>query len=303
MPGKIPIIYSDEYYVDIGDHVFPTSKYRILRKRVFSDPYLADKCAIISPEKITEEVVKLTHEASYIDRLLGGVISPEEALALELPFSPEMVRSSFTCCGGTLTASRQAISSNVAVHLGGGFHHAFAGHGEGFCMLNDIAVSINALIAEKAVKKALVLDCDLHQGNGTASIFADNDDVFTFSIHQQNNYPFHKPESDLDIGLGDYTGDREYLAHLYDNIPKVISLFKPDIILYLAGADPYKDDQLGKLSITKDGLRKRDNFVCSQARNFSVPLAITLAGGYAYKRDDTVDIHMATVEECVKVFG
>ena len=302
MPVKIPMIYSDAYYVDIGDHVFPTSKYRILHKRILSDGFLGDKCEVFTPVKISDRTVRLAHDGGYVDKLLSGTIGEEEIFAMELPFSKEMVNSSLTCCGGTLITARKALERKAAVHLGGGFHHAFSDHGEGFCMLNDVAVSIRAVMAEKTVKKALVIDCDLHQGNGTASIFAGDDDVFTFSIHQENNYPFNKPKSDLDIGLRDHAGDKEYLGHLYDKVPKIISSFKPDLILYVAGADPYKDDQLGGLSLTKEGLRERDNFICSQARNFCVPIAITLAGGYAFNREDTVDIHFATVEECVKVF-
>jgi acetoin utilization deacetylase AcuC-like enzyme len=165
-----------------------------------------------------------------------------------------------------------------------------------------VAVSVKVLQSGGNIKKALVVDCDLHQGNGTAYAFRDDPSVFTFSIHQENNYPFHKPKSDMDIGLPDYTGDKRYLEHLYDKIPKIISTFKPDFILYVAGADPYKEDQLGRLALSKKGLRERDNFIYTQARNFGVPIAVTLAGGYAVNREDTVDIHFATIEESIKVF-
>ena len=301
-PLKIPIIYSESYYIDIGDHVFPTSKYRILKKRVDSNDSLKGKFETVLPEPITETEIRTVHTAEYLNKLQAGALSAEEVAVLEVPFSHKLVEASFTCCGGTLTTARRALETKAAVHLGGGFHHAFPDHGEGFCMLNDIAVSIKALQASGAVKKALVIDCDLHQGNGTAFIFQEDPSVFTFSIHQENNYPFHKPKSDIDIGLRDYTRDKVYLHHLYDNVPKIINTFKPEIILYLAGADPYEGDQLGALAVSKEGLRERDNFVCAQARNFGVPIAITLAGGYAINREDTVDIHFATVEECIKVF-
>lgn len=300
---KIPIIYSESYYVDIGEHVFPTSKYRILKKCVDSDEDIRSKTEIFSPEPVTDEDVAAAHTRDYVDKLRNGTLSSEEITALELPFSPSVVKASFICCGGTLQAARMALLRGAAVHLGGGFHHAFPDHGEGFCVLNDVAVSIKVLQREGSIKKALVVDCDLHQGNGTAAAFRDDDTVFTFSIHQENNYPFCKPPSDMDIGLEDYTGDKVYLEHLYDNIPKILNTFKPDIMLYLAGSDPYMKDQLGNLRLTKEGLRERDNFICSQARNFGVPIAITLAGGYAVNREDTVSIHLATIEECLKVFS
>ena len=303
IPIKIPVIYSGSYYVDIGDHVFPTSKYRILKERLDKDESLKGKFDIVEPEAIKDKDVLAVHTDEYINKLKTCSLSTEEIFTLEMPLSGSIVEASYVCCGGTLVASRRALQRKAAVHLGGGFHHAFPDHGEGFCILNDVAVSIKALKEEGSIKKALVIDCDLHQGNGTAAIFAEDADVFTFSIHQENNYPFYKPKSDLDIGLSDHTSDKIYLGHLYDNVPKIINTFKPDIIMYLAGADPYKDDQLGNLALTKKGLRERDNFICTQAKNFDVPIAITLAGGYAFNREDTVDIHFATVEECIRVFA
>ena len=299
---KIPVIYSELYYVDIGDHVFPAAKYRILKKRIVLDSSLEDKYEIISPKKIKDKDLLLVHTSGYVNRLKTGELSAEEMVALEIPFSEALVGASLICCGGTYETAKCALKSRAAIHLGGGFHHAFPDHGEGFCALNDIAVSIRALQDEDLAKKALVIDCDLHQGNGTAFIFHRDPTVFTFSIHQENNYPFHKPKGDMDIGLRDYTRDKVYLQHLYDNIPKIISSFKPDIILYLAGADPYEGDQLGNLALSKEGLRDRDDFIFTQALNFDVPIAVTLAGGYAARREDTVDIHFATVKECIKIF-
>ncbi|MFC1549100.1 histone deacetylase [Candidatus Omnitrophota bacterium] len=301
--SKIPIIYSESYYVDIGEHVFPTSKYKILKKRIDSDDFLKDRSEFIAPTAATEREVRTVHTKDYIHKLITGTLSSEEICTMELPFSESIVKAAFMCCGGTLTATCKALDNKAAVHIGGGFHHAFPDHGEGFCVLNDVAVSIRVLQEEDAIKKAFVIDCDLHQGNGTAFTFHDDPSVFTFSIHQENNYPFHKPKSDMDIGLPDYTRDKDYLRHLYDNVPKIINTFKPDIILYVAGADPYEGDQLGSLAITKEGLRERDNFIYTQALNFGVPVAVTLAGGYAVDREDTVDIHFGTVEECIKVFA
>lgn len=299
---RIPVIYSESYYVQIGDHVFPTSKYRLIKKRLDSDDRLRAKITYVTPPRAKDEEVLLVHTRDYVDKLQTESLSEEEILKLELPLSSPIVEASFICCGGTIVSARESLKSKVAVHLGGGFHHAFPDHGEGFCVLNDVAVSVKVLQKEGAVRKALIIDCDLHHGNGTAFVFQNNSEVFTFSIHQENNYPFNKPGSDMDIGLRDHVRDREYLEHLYKNIPEIISTFKPEVIVYVAGADPYKDDQIGGLALTKEGLRKRDNFVCTQALNFDVPLAVVLAGGYAYDRKDTVDIHCATVEECVRVF-
>jgi len=300
--SKVPVIYSESYYVEIGEHVFPTSKYRLLRKRLGSDPALSGRFEIIPPVEATDEEVLTTHTPGYVMKLRTGTLTPEEVMTMELPYSSELVDAFFMTCGGTITAARKALETGSSVHIGGGFHHAFPDHGEGFCVLNDVAVSIKALKAEGLIKKALVVDCDLHQGNGTAFIFGKDRDVFTFSIHQQDNYPYYKPKSDLDIGLKDHTSDDVYLKHLRDNIPGIISSHKPELVVYVAGADPYEDDQLGALKITKEGLKKRDHFVLTQARNFGVPVTITLAGGYAYNRKDTVDIHFNTIKECINIF-
>ena len=299
---KIPIIYSDSYYVNIGEHVFPTSKYRIIKDRLLRDRSLCEHFELIEPEVVSEKEISAVHDKPYLEKLDKEGLSVEEMRALEVPLSRSLLNASFICCGGTMTAAKKAMTQKAAIHLGGGFHHAFPEHGEGFCVLNDIAVSVRALKASGTVERALIVDCDLHQGNGTAFIFKDDPTVFTFSIHQENNYPFNKPKSDMDIGLRDYTGDRDYLQHLYDNIPKILSMFAPEVIIYLAGADPFENDQLGNLRITKEGLRERDNFICMQAFNFGVPIAITLAGGYAFNREDTVDIHYATCRECIEIF-
>lgn len=299
---KIPIIYSESYYVDIGEHVFPTSKYRLLKRRIDLDESLKGKFEFFEPAPASKEEIMAVHDKEYIDKLENGTLTEGEIFTMEIPYSKSLVDASVTCCGGTLTASMKALERKAAVHLGGGFHHSFADHGEGFCVLNDIAVSVRAMQSGGKIKKALIIDCDLHQGNGTAQIFMDDPSVYTFSIHQKNNYPFHKPKGSMDIELEDYTRDDVYLEYLYDNVPKVISEFKPDVILYLAGADPYKGDQLGNLSLSKDGLKERDNYICTQAHNYEVPIAVTLAGGYAANREDTVDIHFNTVKECVDVF-
>ena len=204
-------------------------------------------------------------------------------------------------CGGTLLTARSALEDGVAVHLGGGFHHAYAGHGEGFCLYNDVAVAVRALRAEDVVERVAVVDLDVHHGNGTAAIFAEDDDVLTFSMHQQNNYPSLKPPSDLDVGLPDGTEDADYLDLLDRALGDVLGEPAPELIVYLAGADPYEHDQLGGLTLTLGGLRRRDRMVLERAGERRIPIAVLMAGGYAYELNDPVSIHGATVEEAVRV--
>ncbi len=300
---KTKIIYSDRYYVDIGSHVFPTVKYKLIKQKLHKDLSIVNKITFVEPEKAQERDILRVHTASYLDKLKYGRLSPEEIMTLELPYSKELAESAMLCCGGTIKAVWYALEEKLGIHLGGGFHHAFPEHGEGFCVLNDIAVAIAKAKAEKKIRKALVVDCDLHQGNGTAYIFQNDSSVFTFSIHQENNYPFYKPQSDMDIGLADRTKDSEYLGHLERNIPKIISDFKPDLIMYVAGADPYKEDKIGNLALTKEGLKKRDVYIYTQAKNYQIPLAVVLAGGYAVDQEDTVEIQFNTIKEAVGMFN
>ena len=292
---RIRLVYSKDYAVDIGNHVFPTSKYNRIKERLLKESDFRDIIDFVRPEPAPDEDLLLAHDRKYLDKLMGGTLSKEEIFKLELPYSKELVRSSRICCGGTAMAVDIALSDRLGIHVGGGFHHAFADHGEGFCVLNDIAVAARRAIRERLVRRVMVIDCDLHQGNGTAAIFADDPDVFTFSIHQENNYPFFKAKSCLDIGLRDRASDKEYLAALSENIPKIISDFKPGLLIYVAGADPYKDDRIGGLSITKEGLNMRDEFIFKQAIHYNLPIAVVLAGGYAFDDADTVDIHYATI--------
>ncbi|MDP3804831.1 MAG: histone deacetylase [Candidatus Omnitrophota bacterium] len=302
MQDTIRLVYSEDYAVDIGTHVFPTLKYNLIREELLSESEFKARLEFVQPQPAGYEDILLVHDKAYLDKLNNGTLTDEEIFALELPYSKKLVRASLLCCGGTMLAVEIALSKKFGVHIGGGFHHAFPDHGEGFCVLNDIAVAIRKAIKSKKIRRALVVDCDLHHGNGTAAIFKGDPSVFTFSIHQENNYPFFKPESNLDIGLRDRATDREYLAALQENIPKIISDFKPELLMYAAGADPYKDDQIGGLSLTKGGLKKRDEFVFNQAKNFAVPIALVLAGGYAYNREDTVEIHYNTIEAGLRLF-
>ncbi|MFH1996590.1 MAG: histone deacetylase [Candidatus Omnitrophota bacterium] len=295
------IVYSKHYRVDIGDHVFPTSKYDRIRERL-ADERSSPPLRFVSPQPARDKDILLTHTAEYFDKLKTGRLTREEILRMELPYSRELVESSLICCGGTILASQIALEDGLGIHIGGGFHHAFPDHGEGFCVLNDIAVAIKLLKKRRIIRRALVIDCDLHQGNGTAATFAGNKEVFTFSIHQENNYPFIKPASSLDIGLHDMTGDKEYCGILSDTVPKIISDFKPQFIVYAAGADPFREDQIGGLALSKEGLKRRDEIIFTQAINYQVPIAVVLAGGYAYDQEDTVDIHCATILTGLKMF-
>jgi len=297
MPAS-KIVYSEKYYVDIGTHVFPTEKYRLIRKKLIEEGGFKNT-DFISPQSAQDADILLVHTKEYLQKLKKAKLSPTEIMRMELPYSKELVRASCLCVGGTIAGSRLAMENGVGIHLGGGFHHAFPDHGEGFCVFNDVAIAARRLIRDGKIKKALIVDCDLHQGNGTAAIFKDDPSVFTFSIHQQNNYPFIKPASSLDIGLKDRTKDAEYLAQLEKHIPRIISSFKPDFLLYVAGADPFKNDQIGNLALSMEGLSKRDQFISTMARNYHIPLAVVLAGGYAFNKLDTVQIHYNTIMTCL----
>jgi len=300
---KTKIVYSDKYYIDIGSHVFPTVKYKLIKQKLLRDADIINRIAFVEPEKASMNDILAVHASDYIDKLIFKGLSHEEALRLELPYSKKLVEGTMLCCGGTIFAADIAIEDGLGIHLGGGFHHAFPDHGEGFCVLNDVAVAVKKIMRERRAKRVLIIDCDLHQGNGTAFIFQGSKDVFTFSIHQENNYPFYKPKGSMDIGLKNRTRGKEYIFHLEKNIPKIISDFKPGIIIYLAGADPYEHDQIGNLALTMDDLRERDMFIYTQAKNYQVPIAVMLAGGYAVKQDDTVNIQFNTIKDAVNVFN
>lgn len=288
------IVYSKNYYVDIGQHVFPTIKYRLIHKKLIEEDGFKET-DFIEPNPATDADILLVHTREYLDKLKDGTLTQSEIMTLELPYSEELVRASYLCAGGTIEAARVALREGVGIHVGGGFHHAFHDHGEGFCVLNDIGIGIRKMQELEKINKAFVIDCDLHQGNGTAAIFKDDDSVFTFSMHQESNYPFFKPKSSMDLGLRDRIKDDEYLGHLRKNVPEIISRFKPELIVYVAGADPYKEDILGNLSLSIDGLKKRDRIVFEYAKNYGIPIVSVLAGGYAMDYNDTVKIHYNTV--------
>lgn len=287
------LIYSEGYDLNLGDHVFPAVKYRLTKEKLASEG-MVDEARILEPEPASDEDVARVHHPEYIQKLKQGTLSDEEIARMEVPYSPQLVRAVWLAAGGSILAGRRALADGAAVNLGGGFHHAFPGHGEGFCVIHDVAVAIRRLQAEKTIASAMVIDCDVHQGNGTAWIFASDPTVFTFSIHQERNYPNPKPPSNLDVNLPDGIQDEEYLKELERGLDLSLARFHPDIIFYLAGADPYREDQLGGLKLTISGLEQRDRLVCEKASN--VPVAVTLAGGYARRLEDTVQIHANTAK-------
>jgi len=294
------LVYSEKYHIDIGAHVFPTRKYQLIKHRLI-DEHFASEDDFFEPHPARDSDVLLAHTREYIKKLKEGALTPQEESDLEIPYSEEAVESSWICAGGTIEACRNALEFGVGVHVGGGFHHAYPDHGEGFCVLNDMAIGIKKMQREKLIKKAAVIDCDLHQGNGTAAIFNKSKSVFTFSIHQEANYPVPKEESSLDIGLPDAVEDGEYLEHLQKAVPDILDGFKPQLVVYLAGADPFEFDQLGGLSLTINGLKTRDQYVLSECRARNIPVATVFGGGYAYNVEDTVTIHVNTIKAAMKL--
>lgn len=327
LPFKL--VYREEYYLPIGDHVFPSSKYRLVQ-RYLMDQGVITPDDLLSPEPASDEDVLLVHTPMYVHKLKTGTLSAREELELEVPYSRELVEAFWLQAGGSILAAERALQDRVCVHLGGGFHHAFADHGEGFCVLNDIAIAIRRLQKDGRMVRAMTVDCDVHQGNGTAAIFGNAQepfppppawsagltaprrpahmkqgqigDVFTISLHQENNYPVWKPPSSIDVNLPDGTNDDEYLAWLEKALVSALEQFEPDLLVYVAGADPYREDQLGGLALTLDGLLKRDELVFRFARNNSIPVMATLAGGYARRLEDTIRIHANTVIAARQIF-
>ncbi len=291
LPFKL--IYHEDYDLHLGSHVFPSQKYRLVRDAVLSEGVAAPE-DFLKPNLAEDADVLRVHTAEYVHKLKTGSLSASEQMLLEIPAGPETVRAFWLAAGGTILAAQLAKQNGCAANIGGGFHHAFPGHGEGFCMIHDVAIAIRRMQADHAIRSAMTVDTDVHHGNGTAAIFANDDSVFTLSIHQEQNYPAHKPPSDIDLHLPDGIADDDYLAILERGLMQAFGEFHPEMIFYVAGADPYREDQLGGLSLTLQGLRRRDNLVFQHARRLGVPVVITLAGGYARNVSDTVRIHINT---------
>lgn len=296
------VFYSPHYYADIGeDHVFPIKKFEFVRNILLEEKTLLES-NIIEPNPAKTSDVLLVHTEDYISRLKSGTLTKKEIRKLGLPWSKSLVRRSFLASSGTINASKKALEVGVSSNLAGGTHHAFPDRGEGFCVLNDVAIAIRALQRKKLAKRFLVIDCDVHQGNGTAFIFANDENVFTFSIHGEKNYPLFKESSSLDINLPDDTGDSEFLEILSEALPRIF-LHNPNIVFYLGGADPFEGDKLGRLCLTKEGLKKRDEMVLGFAKDLNIPIVTLMSGGYSKDIADTVDIHCNTIRAVKEVFS
>lgn len=309
------LIYSDGYYLPIGAHVFPAQKYRMIHDRLLSSG-VADVDDFINPQPATDDDVRLAHAVDYVERLLTGSLSMQEEMQMELPYSADLVRAFWLSAGGSILAAERALNDHVAINIGGGFHHAYPDHGEGFCMIHDVAIAIKKMQKDGKIHRAMTVDCDVHQGNGTAAMFppaqlrsgalpsmsaapksasVDDSSVFTISLHQEHNYPAYKPPSSIDVDLPDGIGDDEYLAWLDQSLSSGLRKFTPDLLCYIAGADPYREDQLGGLALTIEGLKQRDTLVFRVAKAREIPVMVTYAGGYARNVEDTVTIHVNTI--------
>ena len=285
---------SARYVIPLPEgHRFPIEKYAMLRDRVLADGIVRPD-RMHEPERAPAADLLLVHTADYVDRLTHGRLTSEEERRIGLPWSEHLVERSYRAVGGTCEAARAALDQGVTMNLAGGTHHAFADHGEGFCVFNDVAVAIRSLQRDGRIRRAAVIDLDVHQGNGTHAIFDGDGDVFTFSMHGGRNFPFHKHPGSLDIELPDGTGDAEYLAALSDALPRVLSSARADLVLYLAGADPHEGDRLGRLALTFGGLARRDAMVLEACRDVGIPVVITIAGGYGRDIAKTVRVHVET---------
>jgi acetoin utilization deacetylase AcuC-like enzyme len=304
MPRLLPfrLVYSDGYDLNLRDHIFPSHKYRLLRERLLAEGFASEE-DFVAPEPASTENLLLVHDADWVIRLKNGTLTYQDILKLELPYSRRMINGFILAAGGTTLAARLALRDRIGYNVGGGFHHAFRDHGEGFCAINDVAVAIRRLQHEAVIERALVIDCDNHHGNGTAAIFAGDKSVFTISLHQFDNYPAEKPPSDIDINLKDGVGDEQYLMSLRDAYSTAVAAFRPNLVVYVAGADPYVEDQLGGLALTIEGLKERDRIVFESALRYRAAVVVTLAGGYAYDLNDTVTIHANTAKAAREVLS
>jgi acetoin utilization deacetylase AcuC-like enzyme len=292
LPFKL--IYHDGYDLNLGAHVFPSQKYRMIRDKLLEDG-VATQDDFLAPQPATDEDVLRVHSQEYVYKLRNGSLSRTEEMRLEVPYSKKLIEACWLAAGGSILAGRRALQDGWAANIGGGFHHACPDHGEGFCVIHDVAIAIRRLQFDGAIERAMVVDTDVHQGNGTAVVFGGDGNVYTLSLHQEHNYPFPKPPSTVDVDLPDGIGDEEYLAILEKHLHQAFHDFAPELLFYVAGADPYREDQLGGLALTMAGLARRDALVFDYARRNGVPVAIALAGGYARRVADTVDIHVGTI--------
>lgn len=295
-------LYSDHYTIELpANHSFPIQKYRLIREQLIAEGTLGAE-HLLEPTLVVYKDARLVHTDEYWEQVNTGTLSANALRRLGLPWSEALVRRSRASVQGTLTAARIAIRDGVAINLAGGTHHAFPDRGEGYCVLNDIAIAIRCLQRDAWMQRMAVIDCDVHQGNGTAAIFANEPDVYTFSMHGANNFPLVKVPGKLDVGLPDGTGDEEYLRILETTVPRILAEFHPGLVFYLAGVDPHERDRLGRLRLTHEGLRRRDEFVLQACRDAGIPVAITLGGGYGQDIQDTVEAHCNTVRAARALF-
>jgi len=332
LPFKL--VYSDDYYLPIGAHVFPAEKYRMIQRRLLESK-IAEPSDFVTPKPASDEDVLLVHTREYVQKLKNGTLSAMEEMQMEVPYSPELVKAFWLAAGGSILAADLALRTGVTFNIGGGFHHAFPDHGEGFCVVHDVAVAIKRMHHEGKITRAMTVDLDVHDGNGTAAIFPPKNkagsplpssgavrqdlrrtspgleplgasdgelEVFTISMHQAHNYPAYKPPSSIDVHLPDATNDEEYLGWLDQALSSAFRHFEPELLCYIAGADPYKEDQLGGLALSIEGLKKRDELVLRVAKERNVPVMVTYAGGYARRVEDTITIHCNTVLAAKEIF-
>lgn len=331
LPFKL--VYSPGYFLPLGAHVFPAQKYRMIHERLLTSG-VAEAADFLEPQPAPDEDILLVHDADYVQKLKTGTLSMTEQMQMEVPYSAELVNAFWLAAGGSILAAEHALADTppVCFNIGGGFHHAYPDHGEGFCVIHDVAVAIRKMQKLGKIKRAMVVDCDVHHGNGTAAIFppkrktvnrlpsaqpgtvtmappndsgeeGDGHEVFTISLHQQNNYPAHKPPSSIDVNLPDGVGDQEYLLWLDNALSSGLRNFTPDLLCYIAGADPYREDQLGGLALSIDGLKQRDLLVFRVCKARNIPVMVTYAGGYARNVQDTVTIHVNTVSAAKEVLS
>ncbi len=294
------LVYHERYDLNLGPHVFPSQKFRLIHEMLLREG-IATREDFLRPNPASDEDILRVHTPDWVRKLKTGTLTASEVMLLEVPYSKELVEAVWLAAGGTILAGQSALRDGFGSNLSGGFHHAYPGHGEGFCAIHDVAVAIRKLQSDGAVKKAMVVDTDVHHGNGTAAIFENDPTVFTISIHQENNYPAHKPPSSIDLNMDDRVDDDEYLGALIPAVQKALAEFQPEILFYVGGADPYCEDQLGGLSLTKEGLKQRDRQVFEEARRRRIPVATALAGGYARRVEDTVRIHVNTISAAQEV--
>jgi acetoin utilization deacetylase AcuC-like enzyme len=299
----VKIFATDQFPLPLPEtHRFPVSKYALLRQRVVAEG-LASAGELVVPHAATDEEILRAHDREYLERVQAGQLTAADERRLGFPWSPQLVERARRSAGATLEACRAALQQGLAVSLAGGTHHAFRDRGEGYCVLNDSVIAARALQAEGLVRRVVILDCDVHQGNGTAALLADDPTIFTFSIHGAKNYPLRKEQSDLDVALDDRTEDAAYLAALARGVDQALELADAELAIYLAGADPYADDRFGRLALTKEGLAARDRLVLSRCRGVGLLVAITMAGGYARRVEDTVDNHVQTLRLALELSG